>query len=72
MATVQEAQQALNEEKVVLAKFAGRDVTVNTLLQGTNGWVMTWSHSDYPEAHVDLLGDGDVEFIIRNKYARYK
>ena len=70
MATIQEASQAKSESKVVVTDYAGRRVTVNALSQGRDGWVMSWSHKDYPEAHVDQVDDSQ-EFVIRSKYARY-
>ena len=71
IANVHEAEQALKEDKVVLADFAGRRVTVNALSEGVNGWIMKWSHRDYPEAQIDDI-DADATFIIRGEYSRYR
>ncbi len=72
MAEVQQANQALAQHKVVLTELAGRWVTVNALSQAENGeWIMGWSHSDFPEAHIDKISDA-IDFIIRDEYASYR
>ena len=72
MAEVQQANQALAQHKVVLTELAGRWVTVNALSQAENGeWIMRWSNSDFPEAHIDKISDA-IDFIIRDEYASYR
>src|SRR5947207_12506703 len=56
--TVEEAAQAKAQGKVVLADWAGRRVTINTILQGNDGrWHVEWSHSDYPHARWDEVSE---------------
>src|SRR5258707_9572970 len=73
MATLQEAVQAKKENKVVLADWTGRRVTINTFVQNeqTSEWSAQWSHSDYPNSRWDTVSE-DQQFIIRGEYASYR
>lgn len=70
---LQEAVQAKEEGKVVLADWSGRRVTINDFAQNqqTGQWTARWSHSDYPECHCSDINE-DEQFIIRGKYGRYR
>lgn len=67
---IEEAIKALAEEKVVLADWHGRRVTINSIGQGPDGWFAFWSHKDFPHQQCSDL-TGDEVFIIRGKYGRY-
>lgn len=69
MANVQQAMQALEENKVVLTTMGSRTVRVNSLVQGKYSVVMQWSHADFPEARYDDVEEGQ-EFVIRSEFAR--
>lgn len=60
---VQQAAQAIQEDKIVKVSLAGRNWRVNGLSEGANGWVARISHPDYPESRVETL-EGLEEFSI--------
>lgn len=73
MATLQKAVQAKKENKVVLADWTGRRVTINSFVQNeqTGEWSAEWSHSDYPNSRWDTVSE-DQQFIIRGEFGRYR
>lgn len=72
-ATAEEAAEAKRQNYVVLADWAGRRVTINSLAQNaqTGEWSAEWSHSDYPGSRWDTISDSQ-RFIIRGEYSHYR
>lgn len=73
MATLEEAIQAKKEDKVVLADWAGRRVTIVDFVQDsqTERWSAGWNDPDGRGLRWDDVDESDT-FIIRGKFAPHR
>lgn len=73
MATLEEAIQAKKEDKIVLANWAGRRVTIVDFVQDsqTERWSAGWNDPDGRGLRWDDVDESDT-FIIRGKFAPHR